>query len=198
MKRRKLKNNLIGYMFCSPFLLLALVFILYPMCKGFYNSFFDFRFNAITFVGIDNYKKILESSLYRQAIGNTLFLTVLVVPFLCVSGIIIAGSIFDKHRMYVSFVRITLYLPVIASVVVMSLIWRFILDSQTGLLRYFYNCIGMEPFNLLGESKTALIVIMLILCMVNIGQCVILYLATMIGIPRDLIEAMEILGPLVH
>jgi multiple sugar transport system permease protein len=194
LKKRKLKNNLVGYMFCAPFLGLALVFILYPMCKGLYNSFFDFRFNEVTFVGVDNYKKILESSLYRQAISNTLLLTVIVVPLLCALGIVIAGSIFDKNRSYVSFVRITLYLPVIASVVVMSLIWRFMLDSQTGLLRYFYNCIGAEVFNVLGEPKTALMVIMFILFTVNIGQCVILYLATMIGIPKDLIEAMEIDG----
>lgn len=148
----------------------------------------------MTFVGMDNYKDILESSLYRQAIGNTLLVTVIVVPLLCVLGMVIAGSVFDKSSRYVSFVRITLYLPVIASVVVMSLIWRFMLDSQTGLLRYFYNCMGMEPVNLLGNAKTALVIIMIILFSVNIGQCVILYLAAMIGIPRDLIEAMEIDG----
>ena len=194
MKKRKVKNNLIGYLFCGPFLILAAIFILYPMCKGFYNSFFDFRFSSVSFVGLDNYSDILTDPLYLKAIGNTLLITVVVVPLLCVLGIVIAGSVFDKNPAYVSFVRITLYLPVIASVVVMSLIWRFLLDSQTGLLRYFYNCVGMEPFNLLGEAKTAMIVVMAVLFTVNIGQCVILYLATMIGIPKDLIEAMKIDG----
>lgn len=194
MKKRKLKNNLIGYLFCGPFLVLAAIFILYPMCKGFYNSFFDFRFSSVSFVGLENYEDILGDPLYRKAILNTLLITVVVVPLLCVLGIVIAGSVFDKHPAWVSFVRITLYLPVIASVVVMSLIWRFLLDSQTGLLRYFYNCAGLEPYNLLGETKTAMIVVMAVLFTVNIGQCVILYLATMIGIPKDLIEAMKIDG----
>lgn len=193
-KQKKIKQNLIGYLFCGPFLILAAVFIIYPMCKGIYNSFFDFRFGEISFVGIRNYLNILHSPLYRRAIGNTLLMTFAVVPLLCVIGIVIAGSVFDKHPVYVSFVRITLYLPVIASLVVMALIWRFMLDSQTGLLRYFYNLTGQQPVNLLGEAKTAMIVIIAFLFTVNIGQCVILYLATMIGIPKDLIEAMKIDG----
>ncbi|MDO4332632.1 MAG: sugar ABC transporter permease [Eubacteriales bacterium] len=193
-KQKKMKQNLTGYLFCGPFLILTAVFIIYPMCKGIYNSFFDFRFGEISFVGFRNYLNILSSPLYRRAIGNTLLMTFIVVPLLCVAGILIAGSVFDKHPVYVSFVRITLYLPVIASLVVMALIWRFMLDSQTGLLRYFYNLAGQQPVNLLGEAKTALILIIVFLFTVNIGQCVILYLATMIGIPRDLIEAMKIDG----
>lgn len=181
-------------MFCAPFLILAAIFILYPMCKGIYNSFFDFRFGSVSFVGLKNYMDILRSPLYRMAIGNTLIITFLVVPLLCVMGIVIAGSVFDKPSFYVSFVRVTVYLPVIASVVVMSLIWRFLLDSQTGLLRYFYNLAGKIPKNVLGEARMALLVIIVILFMVNIGQCVILYLAAMLGISKDLIEAMKIDG----
>lgn len=193
-QNKKLVDAANGYMFSAPFIILALIFIIYPMIKGLYNSLFDFRFGKMSFVGINNYIKVFSSETYLMAIRNTLLFVFSVVPMLCIIGIFIAGSIFDKAPRYVSFVRISLYIPVIASATVMSIIWRFLLDSQNGILRYFYNVINVEPFNVLGNTATAKIVIIIVLFSVNIGQCVILYVASMIGIPKDLFEALEIDG----
>lgn len=188
------KDTLAGYLFCAPFLLLSLVFIIYPMLKGIYNSFFDFRFGNVKFVGINNFVKVFSKTNYLQSITNTLIMVAVVVPLLLIIGIIISGSIFDKARSYTSFVRICLYLPVIASATVMSIIWRFLLDSQTGLLRYVYDIMGKTPFNLLGDKTWAVVVVMFVLFTMNIGQCVVMYVASMLGIPNDMIEALEIDG----
>ena len=187
-------ERLAGYVFVLPFVVLAAVFMLYPMVKGIYNSLFDFRFGGASYVGWDNYIKVFTKSEYKLAIKNTLVFVAVVVPLLIGIGILIAGSVFDKSKEYTSFVRVCLYLPVIASAAVMSIIWRFLLDSQTGLLRYIYDLAGAEPVNLLGETKWALIVLIFVLFTMNIGQSVVLYIAAMIGIPRDLIEVMEIDG----
>lgn len=183
-----------GYLFSAPFVILAAVFMIYPMIKGIFNSFFDFRFGGTKFVGISNYVKVFTDDVYLLSIKNTLLLVCVVVPMLIVFGLIIAGSVFDKAYGYVSFVRVCLYLPVIASAAVMSIIWRFLLDSQTGLLRYFYDVIGMKPFNLLGDKFWAMVVIMFVLFTMNLGQCVVLYVAAMLGISKDIIEALEIDG----
>lgn len=183
-----------GYIFVAPFVILAAIFMLYPMIKGIQNSFFDFRFGDTKFVGLKNYVKVFTNKTYLLSIRNTLLLVATVVPLLILFGMGISGSIFDKARQYTSFVRICLYLPVIASAAVMSIIWRFLLDSQTGLLRYFYNCIGMTPFNLLGDKTWATVIVIFVLFTMNLGQCVVLYTAAMMSIPSEMIEALEIDG----
>lgn len=188
------KESLVGFAFVFPFVLLAGIFMLYPMARGLYNSLFDFRFGGMEFVRLNNYAKVFSDDIYILAIRNTLLFVAVVVPLLIVLSLWISGSIFDKSAGYVSFVRICLYIPVIASAAVMSIIWRFLLDSQTGLARYFFDLIGVPPFNVLGDPIWSRIIVMLVLISVNIGQCVVLYVAAMIGIPKELFEALEIDG----
>ena len=199
MEKRKLparrhKYDMSAYLFIAPFVILAVVFMVYPILKGFITSLYSTKWAGDVFVGLDNYQKIFTNPLYRKAIRNTLIYVVTVVPLLIVFGIWIAGSVFDKMPRYVSFVRVCLYLPVIASMVVMAIIWRYILDSQTGLVKYFSMLFGGEAVNLLASEKSAIILVIFILFTMNIGQTVLLYLADMIGISKELIEAATIDG----
>lgn len=194
MKIEKIKKNLTAYLFLLPFLILSLVFMIYPMCRGVYNSFYDFRFGGRMFVGIQNYINVFTDSVTRLSIVNSLTFVFAVVPLLIVFGILISGSIYDKCSVYVSSVRTCLYVPVIASMVVMTIIWRFMLDSQSGLLRYVCDLLGQPPVNLLGEAKWTLLILIFILFTMNIGQSVVLYVANMAGIPKELSEALGIDG----
>lgn len=194
MKIMKLKENFTALLYLAPFLILSLVFIVYPMARGIYNSFFDFRFGATTFVGLDNYVHVFTNNIYALAIRNSLFFVLTVVPALIIFGLLIAGSVYDKHKTYTSSVRIILYIPVVASMVVMSVVWRFILDAQMGLARYFFDILGLPPINLLADAQLTMIILVFIVFTMNIGQAVLLYLASMIGIPKDLSEALSIDG----
>ena len=188
------KQDNAAYLFITPFVVLALVFMIYPICKGFITSLYSTKWAGDVFVGLDNYKKIFTNDVYLKAIRNTLIYVITVVPMLIIFGIWIAGSVFDKRPKYVSFVRICLYLPVIASMTVMSIIWRYILDSQTGLVKYFSMILGGEAVNLLASQKSAIILIIFILFTMNVGQTVLLYVADMLGISKDIIEASTIDG----
>ncbi len=192
--RKSLIENLQAYMFVGPFVVLASVFMVYPIFNGFVTSFYNTKWAGKVFVGLKNYIDVFTSDISILALRNTLLYVVTVVPLLIVFGIWIAGSVFDKMPRYVSFVRICIYLPVIASMVVMSIIWRYILDSQTGLVKYFSMLLGTESVNLLASQKWSLIVVIFILFTMNIGQTVLLYIADMIGIPKELIEAATIDG----
>lgn len=192
MNRRK--EALEGSLFIAPFLLFAAVFMLFPMFKGIINSFYDFKFGGHIFVGLQNYLDIFKDKVYLQSMKNTLLFVFAVVPLLIVVGILVAGSVFDKCQAYMSFVRVSLYVPVVASMVVMAIIWRFLLDSQSGLLRYFYMVFDIAPVNLLGDANWTRILLIIILFTMNIGQSIILYLAVMIGIPSDLTDALKIDG----
>lgn len=192
--RRTLAENLKAYLFVGPFVALAGAFMVYPIVSGFVTSLYNTKWAGDVFVGLKNYIDIFTKDVYLLSIRNSLLFVITVVPLLIVIGIWIAGSVFDKIPRYVSFVRICLYISVIASMVVMSIIWRYILDSQTGLVKYFSMLMGTESVNLLASQKWALILVIFILFTMNIGQSVLLYIADMIGIPKELLEAATIDG----
>lgn len=192
--RRKLHENLSAYAFIGPFVVLCSTFMIYPIIQGFINSLYNVKWRKTTFVGLQNYATIFSKDIYTIAVKNTLLFVVTVVPLLIIFGIWISGSIFDKKAKYVSFVRSTLYIPVIASMVVMSIIWRFILDSQSGLVRYFCMLLGVQPMNVLADATYTIYLLIFILFTMNIGQCVVLYVADMLAIPTELIEACQIDG----
>ena len=194
-KKKRAKETMEAFLFLAPFIGLACVFMVYPIAHGFINSLFNTKWGGkISFVGLDNYLKILTEPAYQKAILNTLLFVVIAVPCIIILGLIIASSVFDKNRFYVSMVRVLLYIPNIVSMVVMSTIWRFMLNSQSGLMAYFNQKLGIGSFDLLASSKWAKVVIIFVLITVNIGQCVLLYIAQMIGIDHDLIDACSVDG----
>jgi multiple sugar transport system permease protein len=188
------KYSITGVMFVIPYIVLAFLFMIYPIFRGIYNSFFDFRFGGNEFVAFDNYKVVFTEPVYLTSIFNTLLIVAVVVPSLIFFGILISGSIFDKSRMYMAAIRTSFYIPVISSMVVMAIIYKFILDAQTGIARYFFNLAGMEPINILGDSTLAMSVIIFLLFTMKLGQCIVLFVASMLGIPNDLIDALQIDG----
>lgn len=193
--KKRLMENLSAYLFVGPFVILSAVFMVYPVIQGFIRSAYNTKWSRSVFVGLENYKEIFSNDIYLLAIKNSLLFVVTVVPLLIIAGIWIAGSVFDKKIWYVSAVRTCLYIPVIASMVVMSIIWRFILDSQTGLVKYFSMILGYSTApNVLADKQWTMVLLILILFTMNIGQTVLLYIADMIGIPKDLLEACRIDG----
>lgn len=194
-RSKRLKgNDTSAYLFIGPFVILAAIFMIYPIIQGFITSFYNTKWGGNVFVGFKNYIKIFTDDVYLLAIRNSLLYVITVVPLLIIIGVWVAGSIFDKIPRYVSFVRVCLYIPVIASMVVMSIIWRYILDSQTGLVKYFSMLLGTDGINLLATRKSAIILVIFILFTMNIGQSVLLYVADMLSIPKELIEAATIDG----
>lgn len=194
MKKKRMEN-LGAYCFIGPFVILSTVFMIYPVIQGFIRSAYNTKWSKAVFVGFENYREIFSNDIYLLAIKNSLLFVAAVVPLLIVFGIWIAGSIFDKKIWYVSTVRTCLYIPVIASMVVMSIIWRFILDSQTGLVKYFSMLLGYTTApNVLADKVWTMVLLIFILFTMNIGQTVLLYIADMIGIPKDLLEACTIDG----
>lgn len=194
MKRKRWAANLQAYLFVGPFVLLSVIFMVYPIINGMISSFYTTRFNKNAFVGFANYIKIFTDDIYLIGIRNSILFVITVVPLLIAAGIWIAGAIFDKAPAYISGVRVCLYIPVIASMVVMSIIWRFILDSQSGLVKYFSMMMGRDAVNILADRIWTLVLLIFILFTMNIGQSVILYVADMIGISKDLIDACRIDG----
>lgn len=183
-----------GYLFIAPQLILMLFFIIIPVFKGFQMSFFQSYGRQEIFVGWDNYKFLLEDPIFRKAIFNTIFFVVAIVLLTIVFALFVSTTVFDKSSKYLSFIRTSYYLPVMVSMLVMSVIWKMLLNPANGVVTWLLGTMGFEGVNLLGNTATVMPVVVFVTFIGNVGQAILIYIANMIGIPKDYFEAAELDG----
>ena len=176
-----------------PVLLLAALKI-YPVFYNLYLSFTRYElFEPPRFVGMKNYNYVFSNSVTRQSIINTLLFTVEAVPVGTALALVIAKLLDQSIRGRV-FLRTLYYLPVVSSVVVSAMIWRWIYSPQHGLLNYFLGIVGIPPQNWLNDPNLALISLVIVTIWGSIGSNMVIFLAGLQDIPRDVIEAARVDG----
>ena len=193
-KSKGIENPITGYLFILPQLLLFIVFILYPIFEGFKMSLFRSTYAEEIFVGLDNYKELFQDPVFMKSMLNTILFVIGIVFLTIVFGLFVATTVYDKNPRYISFIRGSYSLPVMVSMVVMSMVWNFLLNPANGLITYLFNEIGIKNVSLLGNAKIVMYTIIFVTFVGNVGQSIILYIAAMIGIPSDYFEAAEIDG----
>lgn len=191
---RKNTSQTAGYLFIAPQMLLMLIFIVYPVIKGFKMSLYKVYGMDSYFVGLDNFKALFEDAVFVKSILNTVFFVVAIVLLTIIFALFVSTTVYDKNARYVSFIRGSYYLPVMVSMVVMSIVWNFLLNPSNGLVSYVFQQMGAGHINLLGNPKTVMPIIVFVTFVGNVGQAIILYLATMIGISPDYFEAAQLDG----
>lgn len=191
---RKNTSQTAGYLFIAPQMLLMLIFIVYPVIKGFKMSLYKVYGMDSYFVGLDNFKALFEDAVFVKSILNTVFFVVAIVLLTIIFALFVSTTVYDKNARYVSFIRGSYYLPVMVSMVVMSIVWNFLLNPSNGLVSYVFQQMGAGHVNLLGNPKTVMPIIVFVTFVGNVGQAIILYLATMIGISPDYFEAAQLDG----
>ncbi|GGD47704.1 carbohydrate ABC transporter permease [Paenibacillus nasutitermitis] len=194
LRNRALKENVTGYLFILPQSILFLIFIVYPIIEGIRLSLFKVQYQKETFVGLDNYVTLFHDPVFFKSIVNTVVFVVFIVILTVGFAMFVSSAIFDKNAKYVSFIRGSYYIPVMVSMVVMSMVWGFLLSPANGLISYAAREMEFQTVNLLGNKSTVLPVIIFVTFATNVGQAIILYIASMIGVPKDLFEAAEIDG----
>ena len=137
-----------GYFFIAPQLILMLFFIIMPVIKGFQMSFFEKFGRSEVFVGIQNYKFLLEDPIFRRSIYNTVFFIVAIVFLTITFALFVSTTVFDKSSKYLSFIRTSYYLPVMVSMLVMSVIWKMLLNPSSGVVTWLLGLMGFEGVNL--------------------------------------------------
>lgn len=191
---RKKTSQTAGYLFIAPQMFLMLIFIVYPVIKGFKMSLYKVYGMDSYFVGLDNFKALFEDAVFVKSILNTVFFVVAIVLLTIIFALFVSTTVYDKNARYVSFIRGSYYLPVMVSMVVMSIVWNFLLNPSNGLVSYVFQQMGAGHVNLLGNPKTVMPIIVFVTFVGNVGQAIILYLATMIGISPDYFEAAQLDG----
>ncbi|ANE46554.1 hypothetical protein SY83_09995 [Paenibacillus swuensis] len=195
MQRTKKLNLLI---FLLPAVLIYTVFQFYPAMSGFYYAFTDWDgFSPdVTFVGADNFKAILDDSLFYTAVKNTLIFTVLVMVLQNALALLFAILLDQKIR-GVAFFRTVYFIPALISTAVVGFIWSTILNPVIGSWKIFFNAFGLTQIanmDLLGSPNTALYAIIFVMVWNYMGYSMIIYLAGLQNISKDLYEAAGIDG----
>ncbi|MDY0290128.1 MAG: sugar ABC transporter permease [Sphaerochaeta sp.] len=190
------KRQMIVLLF--PGLLIFGVFTIYPIAKLFLMSFFQWDFGSMLdqeFIGFSNYKDVLSDSFFWMTFANTLAYTFITVPAQMLLGLLVAVLIHEIKRLQVFF-RVMHYLPVITSWVIVSLVFRYIFNTE-GLLNYFLNnTLNVVDGNIrwLDSRWSALSVAMLLGIWKGVGWNMVIFLAALQQVPSDLYEAAEIDG----
>ena len=178
-----------------PSLIVFIVFLLFPLVFSFYLSFQKWSMldPQKLFVGLDNYKHLLTDTRFLNALENTVKFTVGVVPVGSAVSLGLAILVNRKLR-GINFFKTLYYLPVLPSMVVISLIWIFILDPYTGLMTYLLRSIHVPVYPWLADPTWALPTVMIVAVWKNMGYYMIIFLAGLVGIPREFYEVAQIDG----
>ncbi|MEV5177334.1 sugar ABC transporter permease [Streptomyces flaveolus] len=189
--RRQLPTS--PWLFAAPGLLVTAAFVLYPFVSTVVNSFTDRR-TLIPghFVGLANYREMLHDDQFWVALRNSTLYVVGVVPALVILPLLLALLV-QKHIPGIAFFRSAFYTPVVASIVVVGLIWVWLLDER-GLINSLLETLGAGPVGFLSDQWLILVSAMAVTVWKGLGYYMIIYLAALANVPRELHEAAAVDG----
>jgi multiple sugar transport system permease protein len=190
----------VAWWFVAPALLVIGVFFFLPVLAALAMSFTDFDIYALAdlrtlrLVGFQNYARLLETPLFWQAVGNTLYFVLVGVPL---SIAVSAGAALLLHSRLTRFkglFRTALFAPVVTTLVAVAVIWRYLFNTRYGLLNYALGGLGLRPIDWLGDPHWAMPAIIVFAVWKNFGYNMIIFVAGLQSIPEELYEAARVDG----
>lgn len=162
-----------------------------PFFQTVIMSFKDYSNNiyAPVWTGLNNYNSLFKSQEFYTAVLNTFLFLGMVVPVLATVPLIVAIFINQKIR-GISIYKVLIYLPVIVSIVVVAIAFKW-LYAQEGILNYIISLFNIKPVGWLTDTHFALFSVALVTIYKGIGYYMMIYLSSLMSVPKDLYEAAE-------
>ncbi len=182
------------YLFLLPAAIVLVVFFFIPFFQTIFLSFlnFDSSIYEPAYIGLKNYTQLFHSAIFYKVMFNTFLYLILAVPILTILPLFIAILINQKIR-FLTLYKILIYLPVIVSIVVAAIAFRW-LYAQTGILNYWLETIGLHSIGWLTDTRFSLISVVIVTIWKGIGYYMMIYLAALMSVPNELYEACDIDG----
>ena len=188
-----------AWVLALPFQVLFMVFTAGPVLASLGMSFTDIRRTdirtpfAVTFVGVDNYVDLLGDPLFRKVMVNTGLYVLLGVPLTMGLALAVAVMLNRVTRLRGLF-RVGYYLPVVTSIVAVSVVWKFLLRPEGGLVNTVLGWIGLPQPEWLDNPSLALPSLVVMAAWRNLGTLMVIFLAGLQTIPDDVKEAAQVDG----
>ena len=192
--RRSAWDRWSGMLFIAPYLLLFVLMLVVPLIIGFRLSLTrGDLFGIRDEVGFENYGRLFADPVFIQTIWNTLYFVVLTVPSFAIIGLLLALALNQEAR-WAAVLRSIFFASTVLSVTVVTLIWRLVFLPEQGLTSVIATAIGAEPFAFLSSQATAMPAIALVTVWWGIGLPMVLFLAALQQVPKELYEAAALDG----
>lgn len=190
----KQQQFLLGSIFLGLPLLWLLVWVVLPIFIVFYLSFTTYDvLKPAEWIGFLNYEDLLYDDLFWRAVGNTLYYTVWSVPSGIIASLMLAMLINTKLP-GAGIYRTIFYIPVVAPLIAAALVWILFYDASSGFFNYVLGQFGIRPVDWLNNSYTAMPAIILMSVWKGLGFNMVIFLAALQSIPRELHEAAALDG----
>lgn len=192
--------RLAAWGFVAPALAIIGGFFLLPVAAALALSFTDFDLYALAsldnlrFVGLDNYLLLLRTPLFWQALGNTLYFVAVGVPLsigLSLCAALLLNSPLARAQ---GFFRTALFAPVVTTLVAVAVVWRYLFHTRYGLINEALAALAIDPIDWLGDPHWSMPTIILLAVWKNFGYNMVILLAGLQAIPRELYESARIDG----
>jgi multiple sugar transport system permease protein len=199
-KRRPSVQSRAAWGLALPFLLLFSVFTAWPVISSLYMSFTDIKSRdlrspfAVSFVGFANYSRVFGDETFRKAAFNTAYFVVIGVPLTL--GIALAAALaLDKGiTRFRTLFRVGYFTPVVTSIVAVAVVWRFLLQPDSGLVNAILGLVGINGPDWLGSTTWSMPSLIVMASWRNFGTAMIIFLAGLQTVPPMLHEAAAIDG----
>lgn len=185
----------IGLVLASPAILLLVMLVVLPVLATAGFSLTDYRLGTETigFAGLENYVALWNAPRFWQSVGNTALYTLIVVPGSV--GLGLGAALLIEGRGWLRpFYRVAYFLPVASTFIAMAIVWEFLMNPSVGLFNQILFALGLPGINFFGNAQTALFSMAAIGIWELTGFNIVLFMAGLAAIPRDLYDACAVDG----
>jgi multiple sugar transport system permease protein len=195
VSQQRLRDNIDGWLFVLPAVLGTLAFTFYPVFSSLVASFTVWDgMNPKQFVGFGNYVQMFtQDTFYQQVLRNTFSFTLGKIPLTVLLGLILA-LLTNREARGITLFRTAYYTPVVTSTIAIAVVWQWLLAGRYGVVNYFIGLVGIRGPEWLTDPATAMMGVIIVSVWQSAGYPMIIYLATLKGIPESLYEAADIDG----
>lgn len=193
--RRERGEARTAWLLALPAIVLLFLFVLLPVVAVLVLGFTDFELGVgnVRFVGFENYAHLFSDRIFRKSLWNTTIYTAIVAPVSIALGLGVAMLI-ESEGWGRSFFRTAYFLPVVSLIVAMATVWQYLFHPTIGPINALLGLVDLPKPNWLGSSATALYSLSIIGIWQSVGFNMVLFLAGLTAIPRELYAAAEIDG----
>ncbi|MGN6273828.1 MAG: carbohydrate ABC transporter permease [Protaetiibacter sp.] len=193
--RRAPRDTVIAFAMLAPALILLGIFVIWPMVYSAYLSFFDWSFyQESTFVGFDNFRRVLTDQAFIDSVGRGLLFALIVVPVQLTLAFAFASLVATVGRRLAGVLKVSVFIPTVISTVIASIVFILIYQYHGGLANWVIGLFGIAPQAWLADISLALPSMAAPAVWLGLGIAALIMLAGLLDIPATYYEAAELDG----